>query len=721
MPQESIRKTACRRRKPQNHASLHRRALITALALLMLPQITHAQQPKVQCPPETRVDNVVDNYFGTKIADPYRWLEDQNSPETRAWITAENRCTDAAIGSLPGRDKIAARLSELMKVESVNAPIERGGRYFFAKRAADGDLYIIYMRQGMDGPDQMLVDPRPLSKDHSTSVDLEGISTDGRMMAYGVRLGGQDQVTVHFLDVDKREQLPDVLPSADYFSVAIKPDLSGAYYARMTENGPRVLYHAMRTPDSSDTEIFGKGYASDKIIFSDISEDGRNLLFVVAYGAGTERSEVYAQNLQNHGPIVPIVNDIEAFFDPRIAGNTVYLFTNWNAPNWRVLAVDLENPARAKWKEVIPEGKDRMDDIRLAGGKVIASYLHDATNSLRIFDSDGKADGEIPLPALGSAYVASSRWASDEVFVVFASYAYPSATLRFNLADRKLTTWAKPNVPVHSEDFEVRQVWYPSKDGTKIPMFLFYKKGLKLTGDNPVLLTGYGGFDVAETPSFSQEAVVWAERGGVYADANMRGGGEFGEAWHHAGMMEKKQNVFDDFYGAAEWLVREKYTNPQKLSIIGVSNGGLLMGASLTQRPDLFRAVVCEYPLLDMLRYQKFMVARFWVPEYGSAENAEQFKHLRAYSPYQNVLKGTKYPAVLFITGDGDTRVAPLHARKMTALLQASTGSDRPILLMYDTKSGHSGGRPLGQQIAESTNIISFLFWQLGVSGDAYP
>jgi prolyl oligopeptidase len=697
---------------------IHRLAIAAAAALLLVPPAP-AQQSTNPCRPNARVDNVVNDYFGTKIADPYRWLEDQNSPETRAWIAAENRCTDAALNSLPGRDKIVARFGELMKVDTIGAPIERGGRYFFSKRAADEDLFILYLREGREGKDQILVDPRPLSKDHSTSVNFEGVSEDGKMIAYGVRLGGQDQVTVHFLNVDTREALPDVLPSADYFNVAIEPDRKGVYYSRTTAHGPRVMYHAMARAAALDTEVFGKGYGSDKIIVSQLSPDGRYLLIVVAKGAGTDRSEIYMQDLKKHGPIVPIVDDVNAFFDPRIAGDRVYLFTNWKAPNWRVLAVDLKGLARENWKEVIPEGKDRLDDVRPAGGKIIASYLHDAASSLRIFDADGKMDGEIPLPTLGTGGVASSRWSSKEVFIYFQSYSFPATTYRYDLASHEMTTWAKPRVPVPSEDFEVKQIWYPSKDATQIPMFLFYKKNLKLTGGNPVLLTGYGGFDVSETPSFSERAVVWAEHGGVFAEANMRGGGEFGEAWHHAGMLGKKQNVFDDFYGAAEWLIREKYTNPNKLAIIGASNGGLLMGASLTQRPDLFRAVVCMYPLLDMLRYEKFLVARWWVPEYGSAENPEQFKYLRAYSPYQNVHAGTKYPAVLFITGDGDTRVAPLHARKMAALLQTSSGSDRPILLMYDTKSGHSGGRPLGQRIAEETNIVSFLFWQLGVAPSA--
>ena len=706
---------------------LHRRAnsflrlFLAALAALLLLPGVHAQESARQCPPKTRTDNVVDDYFGTKIAGPYRWLEDQNSPETRAWIAAEDACTSGALDKLPGRAAIAKRLGELMKVNSTEIPVERGGRYFFMKRTANEDLYVLYMRQGAGGADQVLVDPRPLSKDHSTSVEIEDISDDGKLIAYGVRLGGQDQVTVHFLNVDTRQPLPDVLPAADYFGVSITHDKSGVYYSHATPDGSRVFYHATGSPISSDRELFGKGYGKDTIVGASLSEDGRYLAYIVSYGAATDHSEVYVQDVQHHGPIVPIVNDVRAFFAPTIVGDTLYLMTNWKAPNWRVIAVDLKNPAQGDWREIIPASSDRLQDLEPAGGELIANYVHEATSSLRIFTSGGKPAGDIALPSLGTVGGIASRWKSNNVFLAFSSYGIPQTIYRFNVANKELTTWAKPNVPLDSKDFAVDQVWFHSKDGTRMPMFLFHKKGLELNGENPTLLTGYGGFDVAVTPYFSEEAAVWAERGGVWAEANLRGGAEFGEAWHHAGMMDKKQNVFDDFESAAEWLIQNKYTNTKKLAIQGASNGGLLMGAALTQKPDLFQAVVCMYPLLDMLRYQKFMVAQWWVPEYGSAENREQFKYLRAYSPYQNVHKGTKYPAVLFVTGDGDTRVAPLHARKMTALLQASTGSDRPILLMYDTKSGHSGGRPVGKQITDTTKILAFLSWQFGVGTSTNP
>jgi prolyl oligopeptidase len=390
------------------------------------------------------------------------------------------------------------------------------------------------------------------------------------------------------------------------------------------------------------------------------------------------------------------------------------MWTNWKAPMWRVFAVDLKNPARDRWREIIPETDARLEGIVLAGGKLFADYTRSAVAQLKIFEPSGKPAGEIKLPGLGTVSGFTGRWGSREVFFSFESFAAPFAVYRFDVEKGSREVWARSHVPFDGSAFEVKQVWYESKDKTRIPMFLFHKKGIKLDGSHRTLLTGYGGFDVSETPSFSAEAAVWVERGGIYAQANMRGGGEFGEAWHHAGMLGNKQNVFDDFIAAGEWLVANGYTKPARLAIIGTSNGGLLMGAALTQRPDLFGAVVCRYPLLDMLRFQKFLVAQWWVPEYGSSDDAGQFPYLYAYSPYHHVVPGTKYPAVLFVTGDGDTRVAPLHARKMAARLQAATSSGRPVLLLYDTKSGHSGGRPVGKLIEEQTNELSFLYWQLG-------
>lgn len=671
-----------------------------------------AQQSK--SPPQTRRDNVQEVIHGITIPDPYRWLEDQKSPETRAWIEGENNYTESILGSLPGREALRQRLTALMKIDAIGMPIERGGRYFFSKRLASQDLFVIYFRKGLRGKDEVLVDPHLMSADHSTSVVLLNVSRDGTWMVYGVRQGGQDEFSVRLFDVDAKRDLSDQLPTGRYFGVSLKPDKTGLFYSRHEPEGPRVYYHALGTDPDSDVEVFGKGYGPEKIIGEKLSEDGRYLLITVLYGSAADRTEIYYQDLAKHKPIQPVVNDLAARFSGSIEGNRLFLRTNWKAPNGRILSADLSNPARDRWREIVPESKSVIESFDAAGGKLFVNYTENASSRVKVFDPNGKPVRDVALPALGSVSGIRGRWGSNEVFYAFTSFHIPATIYRYEAATGGQEIWAQLKVPIQADQFEVKQVWYESKDGTKAPMFLVFTKGIKLDGSSPVLLTGYGGFNVSETPAFSARAAAWVERGGVYALATLRGGGEFGEAWHHAGMLEKKQNVFDDFIAAAQWLIQKGYTSSAKLALIGTSNGGLLVGAALTQCPDLFQAVVCRYPLLDMLRYQKFLVARYWVPEYGSSDDPEQFTYLRAYSPYQNVKPDAKYPAVLIVSGDGDTRVDPLHARKMAALLQASTGSDRPVLLLYDTKSGHSGGRPLNKEIEETTDELSFLLWQLG-------
>jgi prolyl oligopeptidase len=692
-----------------------------ALAMLLATLVAMpaaAQKLPAGCPPKAYRDNVVDVLHGVRIADPYRWLEKQYSPQTRTWIKAEDRCTYGVLDTLPTRKQLTEQLGKLMRTEDVGVPIERNHRFFYMKRAPDQSLSLIYMRQGVEGQPVVLVDPRPMSKDHSTSVTLLGASNDGRYMLYGVRLGGQDQVKLHIMNVDTRRDLHEDFARRHYFGLGFTRDKKGLYYGTTTRSGPRVMFHRMGTPSSADREIFGSGYGRQYLITPHVYDNGRWLLLHVSRGTSGS-SAIYVEDLLAKTPeLQPIVKGIHAFFQPAIAGNTLYMMTDWKAPDHRIVAVNLAGKvAPADWRDAVPENANPIEGFSLAGGKLLVRYLVDASYRLEIFDPQGKRLGEIPLPGLGTVYGVHSRWGSNDVMFSYQSFAVPSTIYHYDMATKQLTVLAKPDVPVNPAEFTTRQVWYHSKDGTRVPMFLFYKKGLEPDGHIPVLLTGYGGFDISSTPSFRAQAIVWAENGGLFALANMRGGGEFGEAWHKAGMLGNKQNVFNDFYGAADWLIRNHYTNPEKLGIIGMSNGGLLMGAALTQEPHLFRAVVCMYPLLDMLRYQKFMGGPWWVSEYGTAANPQQFKYLLKYSPYQNVHRGTHYPAVLFITGDGDTRVAPLHARKMTALLQAdaANGPDKPILLLYDTKSGHSGGRPVGKQILEQVNILSFLFWQLGV------
>ncbi|HEV2348868.1 MAG TPA: prolyl oligopeptidase family serine peptidase [Terriglobia bacterium] len=700
--------------KNYNFCKPHGVVMALMVFCVLLPSFTVAN---AQRPPKTRKDDVIDTLHGVQIPDPYRWLEDQQSPETRAWINAQNDYTHSLLDKWPGRDQLRARLSELMKVDTIGTPMERNGRYFFRKRLANQDQSVLYLRKGLSGSDEVLIDPNPMSPDKSISVGLDEVSKDGTLIAYSLRHGGEDETSIHFLNVDTRRDLPDLLPKSRYFGVSMTPDKTGVYYSREDPEGPRVYYHSMGTDAAGDQQIFGKGYGPEIIIGENLSEDGRYLLIQVFHGAAADHVEVYYQDVVAHGPLKTVVNDIAAKFIGDVGGDQLFMQTNWNAPKGRVLAVDLKNPARENWREVIPEGSAPIESVSLVGGKLLVSYTENASTKMEVFEPTGRRVRNIDLPAIGSAGGITGRWSNPEVFYSFTSYAVPYTIYRYDAATGNQKVWARLKVPIQSEKFEVKQVWYKSKDGTRVPMFLLYLKGTKLDGKNPTLLTGYGGFDVSETPYFSETAALWAEQGGVFADANLRGGSEFGEAWHQAGMLDKKQNVFDDFIAAAEWLTKNGYTHPSRLAIEGASNGGLLVGAALTQRPDLFRAVVCGFPLLDMIRYQKFLVARYWVPEYGSADDPAQFKWLYAYSPYHHVTPGVKYPAVLLVSGDFDTRVAPLHARKMTALLQASTGSDRPVLLRYDTEAGHSqGGMSVTKRVDQAGDELEFLFWQLGMT-----
>lgn len=680
-----------------------------------------AQAPRTPAspePPKTAVNDVKENLHGVEITDPYRWLEDQNSPETRKWIDAENEYTDSRLNNVPGQDALDKKVAALLKIETMNTPVLRGGRYFFTRRLPEQDQSSLFVRRGISGKDELLVDPEKLDPAHTTSVVLSSVSHDGSFLLYGLRHGGEDEITPHLYDVNAHREL-DKLPRARYSGLALLPDKTAFYYTRQTNDGPRVYLHKIGTAADQDAEIFGKGYGPEKLIFDAVSLDGHYLVITVSYGSAATKTDVYFQDLKAKGPVTPVVNDVEAAFEPSIAGDKLYMVTDWKAPNSRLLQVDLKNPGREHWREILPESDSVLEGVSLVGAKVVARYTKNVVTTLKVLTPNGKLIREIKPPALGTLSGLSGSWDNSEGFYTFNSFYISPSIYRYDVSSGKQSVWFQDKVPISADKYEVTQVWYNSKDGTKVPMFLAHAKGLKLDGSHPTLLTGYGGFDIAMMPSFNPFAAAWIDSGGVYALPNLRGGSEFGEAWHHAGMREKKQNVFDDFIAAAEWLVQQKYTTPQRLAIRGSSNGGLLVGAAFTQRPDLFGAVICGYPLLDMLRYDKFLVARYWVPEYGTAQNADDFKFIYAYSPYQHVKPGTNYPAVLFLTGDADTRVAPLHARKMTALLQASNGSDKPILLHYDTNAGHSGGAPVSKQIENNVRELSFLVWQLGMTGTA--
>jgi len=700
-------------RAPRVPAHTTRLAAFALLAVLAAPATPAAAQERY---PESRVAPVTDTLHGVAIADPYRWLEDQQAPDTRAWIAAQNRFREQRMAALPGRDAIVARLRELLMVDVQRTPTVRGGRYFYTKRAADQDYFVVYMRQGPAGAEVPIIDPNVTAGEVPTSTELMDIAEDGTLLAYGVRRGGEDEVIVRFYDVNRRRSIPDVLPKARNGSVSITPDKRGFFFTRLTPQGPRLYYRAFG-PDPVEQLLFGEGLGGEMGMGAQLSRDGRWLLITVSRGT-SGGNDLYLMDAASRGAPVPMVTGTDRNFSGDFAGDRIVIETDWDAPKGRVMVTTPDAPQRERWREIVPQGDQPIAGVSLVGGKLWVRYLEDVVARVRGFDLEGQPFRDLAMPTLGTLSGLGGDFDRDEAFFSFSSYNTPTTIYRYSVARDQRSVFWRLNVRFDSEAYEVRQVWFDSRDGTRVPMFVAHRRGLALDGTNPVYLTGYGGFNISQTPGFSAMFAVWMERGGIVAVPNLRGGSEFGDQWHQAGMFGRKQNVFDDFIAAAEWLVANRYTSPDHLAIAGGSNGGLLVGAALTQRPDLFRAVVCSVPLLDMLRYDRFLLGRFWVSEYGSASDSAQFRYLRAYSPYQNVRPGTRYPAVLFETGDGDTRVAPLHARKMTALLQAATSApvtERPILLKYDTEAGHSGGLPVTKTIDDTTLRLQWVMWQLGM------
>jgi prolyl oligopeptidase len=696
-----------------HHATLSRIYLPASLFLIVSLCSAQAKDP---APPVARQDNVKEMIHGVEIVDPYRWLEDQDSPETRKWIDAENAYTYSILKHLPMEQRAYKQIFTLLNHDSIGSPSYENGWYFFFKRAAGQDLGQVYRRHGPKGEDERLLDPLPMSPDHTTSIATFVATQDARLLLYNVRHGGEDETEVHIMDLEKRHDLPDVLPRELYLGFAWKKDGSGFYYSRSDrQSGKRIYYHKLGTDAAKDEIVFGKGYGPDTWVNPVMSRDGRYLLAVVS--KGWAHDEIYIKDLSaKSADFQPLITSIDAHFNLHFAGDALYVGTDWNAPNYKILRIGLRNPAREKWQEIVPAGPDAIQDFTLIGKKLFVNYLHNVTSRIAIFSLQGKPMGDVALPSIGSAFI-YGRYGENEGIMMFSSYTTPHSIYRYSSDTGKSELWYRNPAPFNSAAYELEQVWYTSRDGTRVPMFLLHKKGLKPDGKTPTLLYGYGGFDVSITPDFNVQAAWWVEQGGLYAVANIRGGGEFGEAWHRAGMLDKKQNVFDDFIAAAQWLIKNKYTNPDKLAISGGSNGGLLVGTVMTQHPELFRAVVCWHPDLDMVRYYKFTKNNNppALLEYGNAADPAQFKYLYAYSPYQHVRPGTKYPAVLFISGDSDTRVPPEQARKMTALMQADTASSLPVMLLYDTKSGHSGGQPLSKIVEDEALEVSFLAWQLGM------
>jgi prolyl oligopeptidase len=624
---------------------------------------------------------------------------------------------------VPARARLRARLDDLLSIGALSTPEPVAGRYFYQRRDGRQNQPVLYVREGRDGEDRVLIDPNRLDAQGTTALDWFYPSEDGRLLAYGLSENGSEQSLLHVLEVDSGAPLPDRIPRTRSADLAWLPDGSGFYYTRYPAGGDvpageehyhrSVFFHRLGTDSAGDPLIF-RPAEKEHWPGVGLSPDGRWLVIGVA--RTFDQTDLYLQDLVAGSPPVPVAKDVPATFDGEVVRGRLYLRTNLDAPTYRLYVVEPERPAREGWREIVPPRADAvLDGFRITGSTLALSYLERAASRLRLADLEGNGVREVALPTIGSLFGLSGEWDGDELYYGFTSYTVPPTVYRLALPAGTTELWRRVDADLDPSRYEVRQVGYPSRDGTEVTMFVVHRSGLPRDGANPVYLSGYGGFNVSMTPAFSRSLLLWLERGGVVAIPNIRGGGEYGEAWHQGGMLGHKQNSFDDFIAAAEWLIRERYTKPERLAAAGGSNGGLLMGAVLTQRPELFGAVVIQVPLLDMLRYHRFLIARLWIPEYGSAEDPEQFRWLRAYSPYHHVRDGVRYPAVLLATAESDTRVDPMHARKMAARLQAATSSDRPVLLRLEARAGHGAGKPLNKVLDELTDTWTFVFWQLGV------
>ncbi len=677
-------------------------------------------RPGLGPPPETEVLMVEENLHGVAVADPYRWLETGDAPETRRWIEAQSAYGRAYLDGLPEREAIRERMAAILAAGSISAPVESGGRYFYSWREGDQNQPVVYVREGREGEDRELLDPNAMSEDGTTTVDWYVPSKDGKLLAYGKSVEGTETSTMYILDVDSGSELPDVFPKVRFANPQWLEDGSGFYYSRPVDVesiGPgeelydrRVFLHKLGRGFADDPVIFGEGLDKAHIPDATLSDDGRYLILDTFLGWG--RNHLYVRDLRANRTVT-VAEDGEHSYFGEIAGGKLYMLTNRGAPRYRVVAVDLRRPEAEHWQTVVPESDAVIEFARIAGGRLFVGRMRDAHSELHSYRLDGSDERRIRLPGLGTAGGFVAKVSSDEAFFSFSSYVRAPAVFRIASEETEPRVWAQVASPVDADAFEVRQVFYPSKDGTQIPMYLIAKRGTPADGSVPGLLYGYGGFNIALTPSYSTWIFPWIEAGNLLAIANLRGGSEYGEEWHKAGMLGNKQNVFDDFIAAGEYLKAKGLVDPERLVIHGRSNGGLLVGAALTQRPDLWCAAVAGVPLLDMLRYDKFRMAELWVSEYGSAENAEDFHWLHAYSPYHRVADGQAYPATLIYTADSDSRVDPMHARKMVARLQAATAGTAPILLRYEASAGHGRGKPLHKIVEEWADIWSFIFAQI--------
>lgn len=700
---------------------------LSLLGCVGLAAVMPAQAQKLNYPKTKKVEQT-DTYFGTTVTDPYRWLEDDNSPETAAWVEEENKLTFGYLDKIPYRKQVAERLKEVINYPKFSAPFRKGENVFFYKNSGLQNQSVLYIQKGLDGTPEVLLDPNTFSPDGTIALRGFSLSRDGRYAAYGISaIPGSDWEEYHVLDITTRKTLPDTLKWVKFSGAAWRGD--GFYYSRFPEpekgkeltvlaSNQAVYYHKLGTPQEQDELIYEDKEHPLRFVSVGTTEDERFAALVVSDRTKKGNALFFRDESKGDKAFMPIVKDIteDSFGILDNEGDKFLLQTNKNAPNQKIVLYDPKNPDEKNWKPILPEKQEPLESVSTVGNKLIATYLKDVTSQVDIYSRDGKLENKVELPAPGTASGFGGEKGDKDTFYTFTSFNYPPTIFRYEIAAHKTTLFHAPEIPgFKSDDYETKQVFYKSKDGTRVPMFLVYKKGLKLNGANPTLLYGYGGFNITLNPGFSAARIAWLEQGGVYAQANLRGGSEYGEKWHEAGMRLNKQNVFDDCIAAAEWLIAHKYTSPEKLALQGGSNGGLLVGAVINQRPDLFKAAIPQVGVMDMLRFQKFTAGAAWVSDYGSSDDETQFKYLLKYSPLQNIKDGAKYPATLITTSNHDDRVVPAHSFKYAATLQEKHGGDEPILIRVATNSGH-GASNLTKAIEEVGDVYSFLFTNLGVT-----
>jgi prolyl oligopeptidase len=706
---------------------LHPHATLLAVGIALACVVS--AQTRLHYPQPRRSDHV-DTYFGDKVADPYRWMEDVDSPETRQWIEAENKLTFSYLDALPQREEVRRRLTDLFNYERYNEPLQVNGRIFYAHNTGLQNQPVFYWQDGPAGPAHVLIDPNTLAADGTAAIDGYFPDRTGSLVAYAVAQAGSDWRIFRIRDVRTGKDLPDTLHWTKSTSITWMPDGKSFYYTRFPEPKPgaaltqanenaKIYYHRLGDDQSKDTMIYQRPDHPHWDFGADVTEDGRYLIIYTAEGASGQNALSYLDLHTPGAKVTPLIERFDAAF--QVIGNNgqlLYVFTNDQAPRSKVISIDLQHPAAAQWRTIIAQQPDTMETAILASGKLICSFLHDAHSAARIYALDGKPVQEIPLPGLGHATWSSYAQSDKQVFFTYSEFTRPPSIFRLDVASGKPALFRAAKLSFDPAQFETRQEFYHSTDGTRVPMFIISRTGMQRNGQNPTILYGYGGFNIAITPTFYPRVIAWLQMGGVFVLANLRGGSEYGEEWHQAGTKLHKQNVFDDFIAGAEYLIAQKVTSTPKLAIEGRSNGGLLVGAVLNQRPDLFGAALPGVGVMDMLRFQKFTVGQGWVTDYGSSDNAEEYKAIRKYSPLHNIKKGTKYPPAFIVTADHDDRVVPGHSFKYAATMQWAQSGDAPILIRIETKAGHGGGKPVSKIIGETADEYAFLArWLMPTSG----